>query len=154
MTPEEKQLLLKDLFTRLPFGVKAHIIGDGFYDAREPYDTTLTARQHYVLVDFLRDRELIIEPYLRPLIDMTEEERKELEDKAWCIAVANEVMTTPEGFDWLNEHHFDYRGLIEKGLALVAPAGMYVKETVGVKESPLKTFPKINEFDEDSSYRG
>ena len=27
--------------------------------------------------------------------------------------------------DWLNKHHFDYRGLIEKGLALEAPEGMY-----------------------------
>jgi predicted AlkP superfamily phosphohydrolase/phosphomutase len=27
--------------------------------------------------------------------------------------------------DWLNAHHFDYRGLIEKGLALEAPEGMY-----------------------------
>ena len=27
--------------------------------------------------------------------------------------------------DWLNEHHFDYRGLIEKGLALEAPEDMY-----------------------------
>lgn len=31
-------------------------------------------------------------------------------------------------FDWLNEHHFDYRGLIENGLALEAPEGMYKKE--------------------------
>lgn len=27
--------------------------------------------------------------------------------------------------DWLNTYHFDYRGLIEKGLALEAPEGMY-----------------------------
>lgn len=30
--------------------------------------------------------------------------------------------------DWLNAHHFDYRGLIEKGLALEAPEGMYKTE--------------------------
>lgn len=28
--------------------------------------------------------------------------------------------------NWLNEHHFDYRGLIEKGLAIEAPKDMYV----------------------------
>jgi hypothetical protein len=27
--------------------------------------------------------------------------------------------------DWLNAHHFDYRGLIDKGLAIEAPEGMY-----------------------------
>ena len=31
-------------------------------------------------------------------------------------------------YDWLNAHHFDYRGLIEKGLALEAPEGMYKTE--------------------------
>ena len=30
--------------------------------------------------------------------------------------------------NWLNSHHFDYRGLIEKGLALEAPEGMYKTE--------------------------
>ena len=28
-------------------------------------------------------------------------------------------------YDWLNSNHFDYRDLIEKGLALEAPEGMY-----------------------------
>ena len=27
--------------------------------------------------------------------------------------------------DWLNAHHFDYRGLIEKSLAIIAPEEMY-----------------------------
>ena len=27
--------------------------------------------------------------------------------------------------DWLNAHHFDYRGLIEKGLAIKAPEVIY-----------------------------
>ena len=30
--------------------------------------------------------------------------------------------------DWLNAHHLDYRGLIEKGLALEAPEGIYKTE--------------------------
>ena len=32
---------------------------------------------------------------------------------------------TIDTFDWLNSHHFDYRELIEKGLALEAPEEMY-----------------------------
>jgi hypothetical protein len=49
---------------------------------------------------------------------MTEEEHKEYEQwlpDGYCI----------DTFDWLNAHHFDYRGLIPMGLALVAPKGMY-----------------------------
>ena len=38
------------------------------------------------------------------------------------------TLTFYEKEDWLNEHHFDYRGLIEKGLALEAPEWMYNKE--------------------------
>lgn len=33
--------------------------------------------------------------------------------------------TTLSEIDWLNSNHFDYRGLIEKGLALEAPKDMY-----------------------------
>lgn len=67
-------------------------------------------------------------PYLRPMSSMTEEERKEYE------SLANHCIVTSIGFihleaapliDWLNEHRFDYRGLIEKGLALPATEGMY-----------------------------
>lgn len=64
--------------------------------------------------------------YLRPMSSMTESERKEYEEwheelesgrtKDWKYA---------EYLDWLNAHHFDYRGLIEKGLALEAQEGMY-----------------------------
>ena len=35
---------------------------------------------------------------------------------------------TYKSIDWLNSRHFDYRGLIEKGLALEAPKGMYEKK--------------------------
>jgi hypothetical protein len=35
------------------------------------------------------------------------------------------VDTQLKAFDWLNAHHFDYRGLISRGLALEAPKDMY-----------------------------
>ena len=43
------------------------------------------------------------------------------------VFFSNEIgdINTLESYDWLNKHHFDYRGLIEKGLALKAPKGMY-----------------------------
>ena len=56
-----------------------------------------------------------IRPYLRPMSSMTEEERKiyiEISSHL-CGEIAAKTM-----IDWLNAHHFDYRGLIEKGLAI------------------------------------
>ena len=44
------------------------------------------------------------------------------------IAEAYIHVTPQNAIDWLNAHHFDYRGLIEKGLALEAPKGMYKTE--------------------------
>lgn len=80
-----------------------------------------------------------IKPYLRPMSSMTEEERLELsrltDDKfkfylytAKPEIVCYEKYNYLEGLkvlDWLNAHHFDYRGLIPMGLALEAPEGMY-----------------------------
>ena len=66
-----------------------------------------------------------IKPYLRPMSSMTDDEKKEyvnffedIDGYVYSIDATIEI-------DWLNAHHFDYRGLIEKGLALPAPEGMY-----------------------------
>ena len=65
-----------------------------------------------------------IKPYLRPISSITEEEKE-----YFGIPFTSEGLVTltdtVECMDWLNAHHFDYRGLIEKGLALEAPKGMY-----------------------------
>lgn len=122
MTQEDKQLLLKDLCARLPYGVKVKIVDEdilrydrseeGFIIGKENVNDDCFVIQgssdSYVLSynDF--------KPYLRPMSSMTEEEKKE------CLKI-----TFVEATDWLNTHHFDYRGLIEKGLALEAPPGMY-----------------------------
>ena len=101
---------------------------------------------------FDRKGELLCKPYLRPMSSMTEEEKKEFskflvkryceEDweghvsTSYCIEIDNVYTDDEDGIkypsafsmdaiDWLNAHHFDYRGLIEKGLALEAPEGMY-----------------------------
>jgi hypothetical protein len=71
-------------------------------------------------------------PYLRPLSSMTREETHEtiafprrvelgIDINGWM----NFSISNPAFIDWLNSHHFDYRRLIEKGLALEAPKGMY-----------------------------
>ena len=118
MTQEEKQLLLKDLCARLPYRVKCR-----FETTVDTYKTIEFSREgtNGFLVDFDEIycywfNEGFIIPYLRPMNSMTDEERKEY----YTLEHACYKQT-----DWLNAHHFDYRDLIEKGLALEAKDGMY-----------------------------
>ena len=81
-----------------------------------------------------------IKPYLRPMSSMTDEEKGELKleqekDEELFIQVINKSQNGDDSLlgtviphcaeDWANKNHFDYRGLIEKGLALEALEGMY-----------------------------
>ena len=140
MTQEDKQLLLKDLCGRLPhkvvvdYGYNAFDVHNGNY-VKHGSKCILTC---YLLDIFMSPRQNekgeYIKPYLRPMSSMTEEEKKEYESLCILIPVnydsdlsKYDYYTTDsiDSFDWLNIHHFDYRGLIEKGLALEAPEGMY-----------------------------
>lgn len=127
MTKEEKQLLLKDLCARLPYGVKFTSFGEDMkYHSRpttlrqifynEEYDANIIEGDNDIssILDFIK-------PYLRPMSSMTAEESKELN-----VVFDNcDTEYRVEAQDWLLAHHFDYRGLIEKGLALEAPVDMY-----------------------------
>ena len=122
MTQEDKNLLLKDLSGRIPYNVKVQT-PDG--DTVELYsigncEMDDTKTRLFINGGYYPD---IVKPYLRSMSSMTEEEKEEY-DKTfdWDYFIQG----TP--FDWLNAHHFDYRGLIEKGLALKAPEGMYKTE--------------------------
>ena len=131
MTKEEKNIIFETLCMLLPYKPKVHIEHDVFYDEREPYDTELS-----LSVLYNRCAGMEIKPYLRPLSSMTDEEKAEL-DKMYGFNISVDeikIWHHSEGywdddtdcssedyiklFDWLNEHHFDYRGLIEKGLAI------------------------------------
>jgi len=118
LTIEDKQLLLKDLCARLPYGVKVQtpVMND---------EITLTCGDISAYF-FNPDNKVFPKPYLRPMSSMTEEEKKEFS----VLAVGTHLFKGPlipsyDTLDWLNAHHFDYRGLIDKGLALEAPKGMY-----------------------------
>lgn len=133
MERKEKQLLLQDLLPRLSYGVKCTTksLWDGIYpiegykDGRFFLDCPVYDEG---------DDEWMVEsivPYLRPLSSMTEEEQKEYHKTFRIEAYGNGYVyvESVHSFDWLNAHHFDYRGLIGKGLALEAPKGMYnIKE--------------------------
>ena len=133
MTQKDIELLLVDLCSRLPYGVKVAIeYSEGkythIYDLREiDNDTTSELRQqvtiwNYGIYSSMISYPLInCRPYLRPMSSMTEEENKKL-DEIWL------KHTIKEGADYLNSIHVDYCGLIPKGLAIEAPDGMYGKE--------------------------
>lgn len=173
MTQEEKQLLLKDLCARLPYGVKGRIFAEttnGEFDITgdmifndEPFVVVLdeinvgngeirvTAIEDDETRDFIDSEQdwgdpytiETFKPYLRPMSSMTEEEKIELKEYLEAEEVdcdgfgyieggtlEDYISRTPYSLcnyviDWLNAHHFDYRGLIEKGLALEAPKEMY-----------------------------
>ena len=134
MTQEDKQLLLRDLSARLPYGVKCYpVITNG-----EPN----TIGGYCEILEDFYIREVggwfnisMIKPYLRPMSSMTEKEWEEYErtfDSVYDVDDYGEYDDSwheefsIHSLDWLNAHHFDYRGLIEKGLALEAPEGMYI----------------------------
>ena len=138
-----KQLLLKDLSARLPYGVKIEltwwVMGEGTYinTALEP--------DHIEQLLNDEDGDTEIKPYLRPMSSMTEEEAKELSilyDITDVLSIKitdeyidfevddgfssietkiiwfNDIISSIEIFDWLNAHHFDYRDLIPMDLAI------------------------------------
>ena len=134
MTQKDKELLLKDLSARLPYGVIVRhadcIIDDNYNETGEfhytkgyLYDICRMDDMTTTIIESEGESEgyehiCLLErtiSYLRPMSSMTDEERKYFQKLAF-----------PYDFvDALNKHHFDYRGLIEKGLALEAPEGMY-----------------------------
>ena len=122
MTREDRELLLKDLGGRLPYGVKildipANVVGKLFL-----ISTTDTVQ--YETADDSGIQTLYnIKPYLRPMSSMTEEEQRTLDSMCNGVEMVSRLSGLKmfdKAFNWLNENHFDYRGLIEKGLAIDA----------------------------------
>lgn len=104
MTQEEKQILIIDLCARTPYGVNV-TNGNGILKLTTRTDITFVVNNGCL-------------PYLRPMSSMTDEELSE-------YRFVYRVKNIWDVVDWLNAHHFDYRGLIEKGLALPATKDMY-----------------------------
>lgn len=136
MTKEEKQLLLKDLCARIPYHTLVQLNPGAYNKPETCLLCGVDGEKVYLNVDSDPFRVDHIKPYLRPMSSMTEEERKEYNKTRAKIAVQWDDYGTPIGyeyaytiktFDWLNKHHFDFRNLIEKGLALEAKEDMYTK---------------------------
>ena len=144
MTQEEKQLLLADLSARLPYGVKGIITYNGdkdIFTIKGIFNILFLSDTECCHVEDFK-------PYLRSMSSMTEEERLELLEvvvgkdaiKYFQVLIDGSIdntdaehqdlqnftmhwvnfdgINTASYLDWLNAHHFDYRGLIEKNLAI------------------------------------
>lgn len=121
ITQEDKDLLLKDLSTRLPYNCRVFYEYVDDLDGKT-YGYSLTLNT-WCIDEFVANK-AVIKPYLRPLSSMTLEEEREY-NLTKTLSIVD--YPTLESFDWLLAHHFDFRGLIEKGLALEAPKDMYRK---------------------------
>lgn len=131
MTQQDKELLLKDLCARLPYGIK-------FLRESWNYEWDQELSVIEVLEDIDKDGYINktkvhnvedIKPYLFPLSSMTEEQKQYLKNRfcydwdgepydLWKYQI--EIGDTDELIDWFNKNHFDYRGLIPMGLAIDA----------------------------------
>lgn len=131
MTQEEKELLLKDLCARLPYGVKCIVTKSRTEEGQKGDVGKIT----YIClegVECIGNEPFFSEfgnfkPYLRSMSSMTEEELKEFR-ACHCVydlhpdfqPMMCNIANEQNMFDWLKVHHFDYRGLIKKGLAIDA----------------------------------
>ena len=130
MTQEDKDLLLKDLCARLPYGVKVESVFIN-PDTKEHKSCGIEVFNATSLL-MIRDGLGEFKPYLFPLSSMTEEQQEEF-DRIYADdmqVVANNLKNRLDGkpyetnfghyrhIDWLNANHFDYRNLIDKNLAI------------------------------------
>ena len=136
MTQEDKELLIKDLCARLPYGVKIELTWWVMNEGTCMSTTLEPDHIEQIRNDELGDVEIKL--YLFPMSSMTEEQCYDF----YCRFVENEIdyndfkkyyfdgclwnkvltliSDCGDIIDWLNKYHLDYRGLIEKGLAIDA----------------------------------
>jgi hypothetical protein len=120
MKQEDKELLIKDLCGRLTYGVKVRY--SSYYEFITCTLDTVTPK--YKCVDLWSKNACFtsifvdkIKPYLFPLSSMTDEQKKELHSLMSQDSYGI-LYHTIESYDYLNKNLFDFRGLIEKGLAI------------------------------------
>ena len=123
MTQEEKDLLLKDLCSRLPYGVKC-IVTKSRIEEGQKGDMGKLVCICLEGVNCISDIPFFSEfgnfkPYLFPLSSMTEEQKQEYQyiTERWMNDPSYSIS---DSTDWLNKNHFDINGLIPMGLAIDA----------------------------------
>jgi hypothetical protein len=129
MTQEEKDLLLRDLCARLPYGVKIEVTysKDSGSSLRARLCSEGINTLDTNILGLLQQSEIYIKPYLFPLSSMTEEQIEEAKTYFWkdvdygkslidkginCFYPCFNIL------EFYHKYHLDYRGLIPKGLAI------------------------------------
>ena len=144
MDDKTKELLIQDLCSRIPYGVKIKAVQGGEaciaqLDGIDVKENKYTWHTEYYYTDWSG----LPVPYLRPMKSMTEKEMEEMKNlfspkgsttyksigvltsySQWGYLIPYEYMFRV--MSWLNAHHFDYNDLIEKGLAVEAEKDLYI----------------------------
>ena len=130
MTEEDKNLLIQDLCARLPYNIKVWH-EDGIFNIDSI--SSIYGEIHLDIIDNYTIDVSEVKPYLFPLSSMTEEQKKFFKDRPIFLDSENELVVKEDFFGnsrftmledwmevilWLVKNHFDYRGLIPKGLAI------------------------------------
>ena len=150
MTQADKKLLLKDLCARLPYGVKVKVLNEDIlrYDYSSEEGGFINGIENIndgLFVIKCREDGYVLsydefKPYLLPLSSITEmlEELNTIGFFKYCDTIANvshleskngiseeiytyiDIESISGLMNFFHSHHIDYRGLIEKGLAIDA----------------------------------
>lgn len=152
MKQEDKELLLKDLSARLPYGVICQVQVNDIPQPLALVEIDMLGCGTFMtsIVAAVKHIKNIgeVKPYLRPMSSMTEEELKYLKedcgfiydkgdddiynynaaDRDYNIVLQEDIVDIS---DFCYSHHLDFRGLIPKGLALEAKEGMYENKGMG-----------------------
>ena len=148
MKQEDKILLVKDLCSRLPYGVRVCHLSSEFsgvlhnISVLHMYEGNSDSDKYDNIVDYVADIDFFgdgypyeveeFKPYLFPLSSISSEQLKEVSEILGkdveifdnYLNIVEHTRTTfsylelDALFDWFNKNHFDYRNLIEKGLAI------------------------------------
>ena len=142
MKQEDKELLIKDLCTRLPYGVKAYVKNwskldrkyyEGVYTVESIHpslNTILVYSERFSVEVIVGYDDYEIKPYLFPLSSMTEEQKNDCPFNETNLNIIKSnigygIIEIPWKLsylfiDWCNKNHFDIYGLIPMGLAIDA----------------------------------
>ena len=121
MTQEYKELLIKDLCARLPYNVicQVEFKENGKYNSKVMLLSGIFTDEAYFTTKGGSIYSNEYKPYLFPMSSMTDYQKSDYQfiTERWMNDPSHSIS---DSIDWLNKNHFDYRGLIEKGLAIDA----------------------------------